>query len=99
MRIPTGRSESRIAKAVTLDICLYDDQKSEERTLTENVSSHGARVLTQHAMRPGQEVVVVLPQEGIRSEAHIVYCERLAPNKFAIGLELSLRVGPWEKLH
>jgi len=34
-----------------------------ERTLTENVSPHGARVLMEREWRPGQQVMVISPKE------------------------------------
>jgi hypothetical protein len=42
-----GRSEKRIARAVTVEVCFQDETMLKERTLTENVSAHGARVLMQ----------------------------------------------------
>ena len=66
-----------------------------ERTLTENVSAHGARVLMERKLEPGQRVLLSSLKEGVRSEAQIVYCRRVAVSRFAVGLELSGRVEPW----
>ena len=90
MQMPTGRMEKRIAKMVTLEICLYDEPGLKERTITENVSPRGARVLVQREWRPRQKVLVISPNEGVQSRGQIVYCERLPEGKFAIGLELSV---------
>jgi hypothetical protein len=97
MPVPTGRFEKRIARAVTVEIRPEDEGMPKETTLTENVSPHGARVLLDRECRPGQQVMVISPKEGVRARGQIVYCELLAECKFAVGLELSVRVEPWAK--
>ena len=89
MPVPTGRVEKRIAKAVPVEIRSENEGVPEGRTLTENVSPHGARVLMDRKWRPGQRVLVAFFEEGIQSQAQIVYCQRLQGTKFAVGLELS----------
>jgi hypothetical protein len=95
MPVPTGRIEKRIARAVAVEIRPEHEGRPEERTLTENVSAHGARVLMNRAWRPGQHVMVISPTEGVWARGQIVYCQRLAESRFAVGLELSVRVPPW----
>jgi hypothetical protein len=97
MPVPTGRFEKRTARAVTVEICPEEEGMPKERTLTENVSAHGARVLMERECRPGQRVMVMSPNEGVWARGQIVYCEVLAESRFAVGLELSVRVEPWAK--
>src|SRR5882672_2699523 len=97
MPVPTGRIEKRIARAVTVEIRPEDEGMPQEKTLTENVSPHGARVLMERECRPGQRVMVISPKEGLWALGHIVYCELLAESRFAVGLELSVRVESWAK--
>src|SRR5690242_13289781 len=97
MPVPTGRVEKRIARVVSVEIRPEDEGMAEERTLTENVSAHGARVLMDREWRPGQQVMVISPKEGLRARGQIVYCQPLAENRFAVGLELSVRVESWAK--
>ena len=92
-----GRSEKRIAMTVSVEVCLQDEPKLNERMLTENVSAHGARVFMERKLQPGQQVLVSSPKEGVRSQARIVYCLRVSEKRFAVGLELSGRVEPWAK--
>jgi hypothetical protein len=68
-----------------------------EAALAENVSAHGVRVLLERKWQPGQWVLVSSPKEGVRSQAKIVYCQRVAENRFAVGLELSRRVELWTR--
>lgn len=95
----SGRSEKRIARTVNLEVCLQDELKLDESMLTENVSAHGARVLAEQKLEPGQRVLVTSPKEGVRSHARIVYCHRVSAARFAIGLELSGRVERWAKAY
>jgi len=94
-----GRSEKRIARTVSVEVCLQDEPKLNERMLTENVSAHGARVFMERNLRPGQQVLVSSPKEGVRSQARIVYCQRVSEKRFAVGLELSGRVDLWAKAY
>ena len=92
-----GRSEKRIARIVSVEVCLQDEAKLKERTLTENVSAHGARVLMEQKLQPGQRVLVNSAKEGMRLQAQIIYCQRVSEGRFAVGLELSRRVELWAK--
>jgi hypothetical protein len=92
-----GRSEKRIAREVLIDIYHQDEPIRKERARTENVSPHGARALVQQVWRPRQHVFLISPKEGVRARGQIVYCQLLAENRFAVGLELPVRVEPWAK--
>lgn len=97
MPVPTGRFEKRIARAITVNIRpegegMPEEIPKEARTLTENVSPRGARVLMDREWRPGQRVLVIFLEAGIQTQAQIAYCQRLAESKFAVGLELSARL-------
>jgi len=94
----SGRSEKRVARIVSVEVCLQQDEaKLNERTLTENVSAHGARVLMEQKLQPGERVLVNSTKEGMRLQARIIYCQRVSEGRFAVGLELSNRVEQWAK--
>lgn len=95
----SGRSENRIARIVSLEVCLQDQLGLNESMLTENVSAHGARALVEQKLEPGQRVLVNAPNEGLQSHARIVYCHRVSKGRFAVGLELSRRVERWAKAY
>jgi prophage tail gpP-like protein len=94
-----GRSERRISRTLKVEVCLQDESKLNEKMLTENVSAHGVRVLADRKFQPGLEVLVTSPKEGVRSQARIVYCQRVSERRFAVGLELSGRVELWSKAY
>ncbi len=98
-RPSTGRFERRIPRAVTVEVWPQDKPADKKRALTENVSLHGARILMwmDQEWRPGQRLVLIAPEEGLQSQAQIVYCEHLAGSKFAVGVELSVPLERWAK--
>jgi PilZ domain-containing protein len=90
MPVPTGRFEKRIAAAATVEIRPEAEGTPKVTTLTENVSHHGVRVLMDREWRPGQNVLVFFPREGVQTQAQVVYCQRLAERGFGVGLRLSV---------
>lgn len=82
---------------MTVEVCPLNDPLLKERTMTENVSAHGIRVLLQRMLQPLQQAVVTSSTDGVRASARVIYCQRMGENKFAIGLELSTRVDSWSK--
>jgi hypothetical protein len=92
-----GRSERRVARTVSLDACLPAAPKLSERLLTENVSAHGARAFVKERLQPGVQLLIRLPEEGVWSQARIVYCQRVSERRFALGLELTGRIDLWAK--
>jgi len=92
-----GRSEKRIAREVPVDIYRQDEPIRKERARTENVSPHGARALVEQVWRPQQHVLLISPKEDLRLRGQIVYCQRLAKSRFAVGLLVSTRAEPWAR--
>jgi len=88
-----------MARTVSVEVCLQDEPRLNERMLTENVSAHGARVLMEQKLQSGQQVLVNSPKEGVRTQARIIYCQRVSERRFAVGLELSGRVELWAKAY
>jgi len=81
------RSRDRIAKAIPIEIAPLDDMAASETGQSENLSSHGMRVTTEHAWREGEQARVSSSEAGLSAEARVVYCEFLG-DRFAVGLEL-----------
>jgi hypothetical protein len=89
------RMEARIPKRVGLELSGPDKPLIYETTFTENVSRHGARVVTKKRWRPNDSVLVKLPQECLPSRARITYCQPVKGDEFAMGLQFSLVVYSW----
>ena len=93
----SGRLEKRIRLAVPVQISSPLEPAATERTTTENVCSLGIRILTQRARDLNERLMISSPVGDLRTLARVVYCQRVAENRFAIGLELSRRVELWAK--
>jgi hypothetical protein len=89
------RLEARIATRVGLELRGPDEPLVYEITFTENVSRHGARVLSKRRWSPNDSVLVKLPQECLHTLARITYCQPLKGDEFAMGLQFSLVVYDW----
>jgi hypothetical protein len=76
MHVPTGRYEKRTERAVTVEVLRLDESAPMEMTFTENMSPRGVRLTTMQRWQPGTRVLLTFPQNGIQSEARIVYCQR-----------------------
>jgi hypothetical protein len=83
------RTEGRIPSRVGLELSGPDEPLIHEITFTENVSRHGARVVTKRRWSPNDSVLVKLPQESLPSRARITYCQPLKGDEFAMGLQFS----------
>ena len=95
LRKPEERTEARIPTRVGLELSGPVEPLIYETTFTENVSRHGARVVTKRRWSPNDSVLVKLPQECLPSRARITYCQPLKEDAFAMGLQLSLLVYDW----
>ena len=86
------RKEARVPTRVGLELSGPDEPPIYETTFTENVSRHGARVVTKRCWSPNDSVLVKLPQESLPSRARITYCQPLEGDEFAMGLQFSSAV-------
>ncbi len=91
-KLEQRRMEARIPTRVGLELSGPDEPLIYEITFTENVSRHGARVVTKRCWSPNDSVLVKLPQESLPSRARITYCQPLEGDEFAMGLQFSLLV-------
>lgn len=107
---PTGRFEKRTTRSVPVELSRMDTSLLKERALTENVSSRGIRVATEHEWKPGDPVLVISMQDDLCCRARVVYCKLLEKSylmaseardplelRFAVGLELFTRAERWVK--
>jgi hypothetical protein len=86
--VPTGRREKRTARVVPVELSRLDNPLHKERAFTENLSAHGARVVTEREWHAGTIVLIVSSKAALDSRARIVYCQPLGINRFAVGVEL-----------
>lgn len=70
--------------------------RTTERVLTENVSSHGARVVTKRRWQPGEDEWITPLSGQFQLPAQVIYCEPLANGRFCVGLDFRGRPVNWE---
>jgi len=85
-----GRHEN--ASRSPLLVCITSIQtaarRGEEKTYTENVSLHGARVISQRPWQPGEEAQVTPLKYGTPVRGRVVYCKRTRWIAYFVGLKL-----------
>ena len=89
------RKEKRNPEKLQMLLSRMAEPLLTETASTEDVSSHGLRVRTEHAWKLGAHVIVESSAGELWGRARVVYCQTLPANTFAIGLELLARTGAW----
>ena len=90
-----GRTEKRISIAVPLYLRAAEDVLAAE-TVTVNLSSRGAQVLSRRRWEPETEPHVVSPAGRRQLQTRVVYCRSVGPESFAVGLEFRASLGNWK---
>src|SRR5216684_501554 len=90
-----GRMEKRlpIAIVVRLAHALDPARNGAEMTYTDNVSAHGARVVSNRPWQTGDVARVTSLKGDSTLFGKVVYCQELADNRFCIGLNFVERGG------
>jgi hypothetical protein len=89
------RAEKRLPTEVEVELATAHEPLSYEKSLAENTSRHGARVVTSKSWRLHDHVLVRLSQGDKSSRARIAYCTASAGDAFAVGLQFSSAVNDW----
>ena len=89
-----GRMEKRLSMSVTVYLARSNDHLAREQTVTENVSPHGARILSKQSWRSGEKVVLV-PTVEFPQVGRVIYCKNLG-NHFCLGVEFPGHSLQWD---
>ncbi len=92
-----GRKERRLLIAIVVRLAQARAAPSgiEERTYTENVSAHGACVMSKRPWQTGEEAKVTSLKDGIPLCGKVVHCERIEDDKFYVGLNFQEQQVTW----
>ena len=84
----TGRVENRMA--VNLAGCLEKPSMPafSEVVSIENISGHGARVITHQSWHLHDRVVFIALTGDFHADGEVVYCQRLRDGTYVVGLRL-----------
>lgn len=94
-RLLLGRSEKRSVAAVAVMLTSPDSTFPTGLTLTENISSRGARVVTRSLWRLDDSLVIKSLEGDLHSQARIIYSEPIREDVYAIGVQLIAPQGKW----
>jgi PilZ domain len=88
--IETGRCEHRMEVSLEGRLEISSGQQSLcDRVMIRNLSTHGARVISGRPWHTRDRVNLSETIGDYHLDAEIVYCERLADNRYAVGLKFS----------
>ena len=97
MAMRSVRSEERSAAAVAVMLTSPEPSLPTELTLTENISSRGARVVSKGRWEKNNSLVIKSLEGGLQSEARVIYRQPIREDVYAIGLELIVPRGSWRR--
>lgn len=83
----TGRLDKRFDVTVPVLLASLQTPGVAEKTVTQNVSVHGVRVLTHRPLKREECLLVNSVGSDIKTQARVIYCQPLAGGVFGVGLE------------
>jgi hypothetical protein len=95
MEAVAQRLETRLPVAVSVDLWSLDVRQPAQECVIENISTHGARVVSSKPWKRNERLNLHSAQGHFRARARVAYCEPLGVNSFAIGLRLLAATGKW----
>jgi hypothetical protein len=90
-----NRLENRTTLRVAVDLASLEIRYPAQQGVTENVSLHGARVVTGKPWPLNERLNLRSLVGNLRSRARVVYCEPRPSGDFVLGLQLSATAGDW----
>jgi PilZ domain len=98
--IVSGRMERRLPIVVVVRLAQAERPTSngEERTYTDNISPHGARIFSKKPWQLGDEVIVTPVNEESTARGSVVYCHRLDNDHYGLGVQFQNRPVVWSAL-
>jgi hypothetical protein len=92
-----GRMEKRVPIAIVVRLTHAQDQLVDgaELTYTDDVSAHGARVVTSRAWKTGEVAQVTSLKDENTISGKVAYCRQLGDRRYFIGLNFQDRRVTW----
>jgi len=93
----SGRMEKRIPIAIVVHLTRAQSQpaREPELTYTDNVSAHGARVVSSRTWQTGEVAKVTSLKDEITISGKVAYCMMLPDSRYFIGLNFQDRLVTW----
>ncbi len=96
MQAVARRLEERLPLTIRLDLCSLDVRFRSQEGITENVSAHGARVVSSRPWKRNDRLNLWSTPSDFRARARVAYCVPFGTGSFAIGLQLLASSGEWK---
>jgi hypothetical protein len=92
-----GNMEKRVSVAIVVRLSRLKEPAASEEELayTDNVSAHGARVVSKHAWKPGDHAQISSWNAKTPIRGKVIYCQKLADDRYAVGLNFQERHIEW----
>ena len=92
-----GRKERRLPVVVVVDLAPLElvNVQRHERTYTDNISAHGARVRSTYAWQIGEQAEITPASGETPVRGEVVYCQRFDNDRFFVGLNIRKTRIPW----
>ena len=84
-----GRAEPRMSTNTVANLQSVDEPTLSETVVFENISEHGARLITNRRWPAGKRVIVSDSLVSFRTKAEVVYCAPHSLRRFAVGVKFS----------
>ena len=94
-RRQVGRMEKRLPIAIVVNLGAVNGHSGSqpELTYTDNISAHGAYVISSRLWKPGEVAQVVSLKDQIALRGKVVHCEKRPGDRYGVGLSFNgLRV-------
>ena len=95
-RLFDGRIEKRLPTSVPVYLASLGEPHAREQTVTENVSPHGARVISKRFWQPGEELLITPLTGEFPQVGKVIYCLLKAEGHFCLGIEFPTRTVKWD---
>ena len=91
------KMEKRIPIAIVVHIARAEDHTAErpELTFTDNISAHGACVVSSRRWKPGEVAEVTSLNDKIMLVGKVTYCQKRGDERYCVGLNFSDREVTW----
>jgi hypothetical protein len=92
-----SRIEKRLPAMIPVFLARLRDPRNRELTATENISPHGARIISKRSWRPGEGSIITRTVGGFAQAGRVIYCLPIAGFGFCLGIEFPDRAVNWEE--
>ena len=95
-RLFDGRIEKRLPTSVPVYLASIGEPRARERTLTENVSPHGVRVISKRPWQSGEGSLITPLTGKFPQVGRVIYCLPKVGDCFCLGVEFPDRTVKWD---